>query len=64
MALIENGTWSPSAGRTMKAILTDMKEIEIVEPMITIRSKMKDADIEEMKNLIGQLRPVKSVVKT
>lgn len=52
VALIENGTWSPSAGRTMKAILTDMKEIEIVEPMITIRSKMKDADIEEMKKLI------------
>ena len=29
VAIIENGTWSPSAGRTIKEILDTMKEIEI-----------------------------------
>jgi len=51
VGIIENGTWSPSAGRTMREILEQMKDVEIVEPMVTIRSTMKADDILELEKL-------------
>ena len=48
---IENGTWGPTAGRTMKGILETMKNITIVEPMVTIRSAMKESDLPAMEAL-------------
>ena len=44
VALVENGSWAPSAGKSMRAILDTMKDLDIVEPMVTIRSAMKEAD--------------------
>ena len=55
VAIIENGTWSPSAGRAMKAILEEMKAVEIVEPMVTIRSTMKEEDLSHLKDLAEQM---------
>lgn len=55
VGIIENGSWAPSSGRTMKNILNDMKNIEIVEPMVTIKSRMKENNIEEMKKLADEL---------
>ncbi|MEG0367382.1 MAG: FprA family A-type flavoprotein, partial [Coprobacillus sp.] len=40
VSLIENGSWAPSALKTMKATLELMKDIEFIEPFITIRSAM------------------------
>lgn len=54
VGIVENGSWAPSAGRCMKSILEGMKDIEIVEPMITIKSKMKEENIEEFEKLISQ----------
>ena len=51
VGLIENGTWSPSAGRTMETILAEMKDIELVEPLVTIRSTMKQTDLPELEKL-------------
>lgn len=51
VALLENGTWAPSAARTMRSILDEMKNITICEPVVTIRSTMKEADKEAMKEL-------------
>ncbi len=51
VGLMENGTWSPSAGRTMRAILDTMKDLEIVEPMVTIRSVLKESDMENLEKL-------------
>ena len=44
VALIENGTWAPSAGRVMKEMFSAMKNVELVGDMVTIKSKMTDAD--------------------
>ena len=56
IALLENGSWAPTAARTMKALIEPMKNITLVEPVVTIRSRMKDSDlpaIEEMcENLV------------
>ena len=51
VGIIENGSWAPCAGRVMKGMLGTMKEIEIVEPMVTIRSTMKQADIPALEAL-------------
>ena len=51
VGIIENGSWAPCAGRIMKGMLETMKEIEIVEPMVTIRSAMKQGDIPALEAL-------------
>lgn len=51
VGIIENGTWGPTAGRAMKAMLEGMKEIEIVDPMVTIRSRVHQADIAQLQAL-------------
>ena len=55
VAIVENGSWAPSAGRTMKEMLSAMKSVEIVEPMVTIRSRMKKTDIPAMEQLADQI---------
>lgn len=55
VGVIENGSWAPSAGKVMKSILQEMKNINIVDPMITINSRLKDNNIEEMKKLADKL---------
>ena len=54
VALIENGSWAPSAARTMKAMLDDMN-VEVIEDISTIRSKMTDENVEQMKALAEKL---------
>ena len=56
VGIIENGSWAPSAGKVMKSMLQEMKNINIVEPMITINSRLRDNDIEEMKKLADSLK--------
>jgi flavorubredoxin len=51
VAIVENGSWAPSAGRVMKEMLSAMNGIEIVDPMVTIRSRMKKADIPALESL-------------
>ena len=55
VGIIENGSWAPSAGRVMKEMLSTMSNIEIVEPMVTIRSRMKAADIPALDSLASAL---------
>lgn len=55
VAIVENGSWAPTAGRVMRAMLEGMKEIEIVEPVVTIRSRMKEGDLAVMELLSTSL---------
>ena len=55
VAILENGSWAPTAGRVMRAMLEGMKAVEIVEPVVTIRSRMKDEDIPAMEQLAEAL---------
>ena len=54
-AIIENGSWAPTAGRVMRAMIEGLKDCEIVEPMITIRSRMKSTDEQLLAQLADQL---------
>lgn len=51
VAVLENGSWAPSAGRVMKEMLSQMKEVEVREPVVTIRSRMKESDIPALERL-------------
>ena len=55
VALIENGSWAPTVGKVMREMLSQMKEVEIVEPMVTIRSRMKQEDEAQLEALIEAL---------
>ncbi len=55
VGLIENGSWAPSAGRAMKEMLAGMKDIDLMEPMVTIRSAMHPTDVPAMKALVDAI---------
>jgi flavorubredoxin len=55
VGIIENGSWGPTAGRTMKGILETMKNVTIVDPMVTIKSVMKDSDIPALEALADSI---------
>lgn len=51
VGIIENGSWAPCAAKVMTSMLEQMKEIEIVQPVVTIRSRMKQTDLPTMEAL-------------
>ena len=53
--IIENGSWAPSAGKVMRSMIEGLKDCEIVEPMVTIRSRMKSADEAQLEQLAESL---------
>ncbi len=55
VAIVENGSWAPTAGRVMRAMLEGMKNVTVVEPMVTIRSRMKESDLPAMEQLATAL---------
>ncbi|MCF0175825.1 MAG: MBL fold metallo-hydrolase [Bacteroidales bacterium] len=55
IGLLENGTWAPSAARAMKTIIEKMKDVEVVEPVVTIKSRMHEDDLPKMQELAAAL---------
>ena len=55
IGIIENGSWAPVAGRVMKEMAGELKGTEIVEPMVTIRSRMKDSDRTTLQELANAM---------
>ena len=55
VGIMENGSWAPSAGKTMRDKLAEMKDIEVLEPMVTIKSVLKDENMGDMEKLAEQL---------
>lgn len=55
VALIENGTWAPMAAKCMRQLLEGMKELEIIEPVVTIRSAMHEKTKEELEQLAEKI---------
>ena len=55
VGIIENGSWAPSAARVMRGMLEQMKQVEIVEPVVTILSRMKQSDIAHLEALADAL---------
>ena len=55
VAFIENGSWAPMAAKLMKEQMSAMKDIEIVDEHVTIRSAFKQSDVAALEALAGKL---------
>lgn len=55
VGIIENGSWAPSAGKCMKNMLQEMKDIDIIGDTITIKSRMTDKNEQEFKILAKEI---------
>jgi flavorubredoxin len=54
-AIVENGTWAPTAGKVMRQMIEGMKQCEIVEPAVTIWGKLKDSDLPNLEALAKKI---------
>ena len=55
VGIIENGSWAPIAGKLMKASLADMKEITILDPVVTIKSTLNKTSEAQLESLAQEL---------
>jgi len=55
VALVENGSWAPSAARTMRTMLEAMKEITILDKVVTIKSTLNADSRAALTELAEQL---------
>lgn len=55
VAIIENGTWAPSAGKVMRAYLEGMKNVSVCPTTVTIRSAMTESNVADFDKLIDEL---------
>jgi flavorubredoxin len=53
--IIENGSWAPIAGRKIKEELAKMKDITILDPMVTIKTRRKPSDEAQFEALADAL---------
>lgn len=51
VGIMENGSWGPTAARTMKAILEKMKNVTVLEPTVTIKSTLKSENMPALEEL-------------
>lgn len=55
VGIIENGTWAPAAGKLMKAAFEGMKNINVLEPVVTIKSALNETSKAQMEALAAAL---------
>lgn len=55
VGIIENGSWAPMAGKVMRESLSQMKEITILEPVVTIKSTLNEASAAQLEQLAQAL---------
>lgn len=54
-ALVENGSWAPLAAKKMRESLESMKNIELCENIVSIKSTVKAENVEQMDKMIAEL---------
>lgn len=55
VAFVENGSWAPTAAKTMKAEFEKMKNITFVGDVVTIKTRVTDENIAQMEKLADEL---------
>lgn len=51
VALMENGSWGVLSGKQMKEIIGSMKNMTILEQMVTVKSSLKESQMEELDSM-------------
>ena len=55
VAIVENGSWAPSAGRVIKSYIDELKGITLIEPVITIKSSLNADTRDQLSDLADKL---------
>lgn len=55
IGLMENGSWAPQAAKQMRALAKAMKDVKVVEPVVSIKSALKEVNIPQMEALVKAL---------
>ena len=55
VGLIENGAWAPMAAKVMQGKLAACKELQMLEPVVTVRSALNDASRAQVAALADAL---------
>ena len=55
VALIENGSWALSAGKKMSELLSSMKDIRIIQPVLSIKSSLKEEQLGDVELMASSL---------
>ncbi len=55
VGFIENGSWAPVAGKKMREAMEAMKNMTIIEPIVTVESAVKENTMEALKVLAAEL---------
>ena len=55
IALIENGSWAPTAGKLMRGILSKLKDVTILNETLTIKSSLKDDQLAALAEIADAL---------
>ena len=55
VALVENASWAPSAVKAMKSEFETMKNIDLIDNTVTIKTTLKENDIDALKSLADEI---------
>ncbi|MDE5646851.1 MAG: FprA family A-type flavoprotein [Muribaculaceae bacterium] len=55
VAIVENGLWAPAAGKKMHRMFEQMKDITIVDPVVTLRGRLTPEKTDELRTLAADL---------
>lgn len=55
IGFIENGTWAPCAARIMKDMVSGLRDMELIEPVVTLKSVMKKEDRAALEALANEI---------
>lgn len=55
VAIVENGLWAPAAGKKMHRMFEQMKDITIVDPVVTLRGRLTKETTDELRTLAANL---------
>lgn len=55
VGIVENGTWAPSAGKVMKEIFEQMKNIDICEQSVTIKSRLDEESKQQLEEIAKEI---------
>lgn len=51
IGIIENGSWAPNAAKCIKDIMEPMKDITLIEPIVTVKTKLNEESMKKLKEL-------------
>ena len=55
VGIVENGTWAPTAGKVMLSELEGLKNLDIIQPIVTLKSRLHTADTPVLEALADSI---------